>query len=84
MPASANIKTASEAALRAANDGFQSIKESGPVFDKDMTAALATKHMGATILKSWKSGAGTAYSYIRKLRGLLFRYDFPLSQDAFY
>ena len=61
MPANATIKQALDAALRAANEGHQSMAESGPVFDKTMTAAMATKHMGGTIIKVWKSGPGTAY-----------------------
>jgi hypothetical protein len=33
---------------------------SAPVFDQTMTAAIASKHMAGTILKAYKSGAGTA------------------------
>ena len=60
MPASASIRLAIEAALRAANEGFQSMEGSEPVFDQTMTAAIASKHMAGTILKAYKSGAGTA------------------------
>ena len=45
MPASASIKLAIEAALRAANEGFQSMEGSEPVFDQTMTAAIASKHI---------------------------------------
>ena len=64
MPASASIKLAIEAALRASNEGFQSMEESAPVFDQSMTAVVASKHMAGTLLKAYKSGAGTEYWYV--------------------
>ena len=44
MPASASIKLAIEAAIQAANAGYQPMDESEPVFDTTMTAAIAAKH----------------------------------------
>ena len=51
MPACAAIKQAIEAALRAANEGHQSMEASEAVFDQSATAAIASKSMGGTLLK---------------------------------
>ena len=64
MPASASIKLAIEAAIQAANAGHQHMEESGPVFDIAMTAAAAAKHLGGTLLKAHKAGAGDAFWYV--------------------
>ena len=64
MPANANIKLAIEAALRAANNGFQSMDGSDPFFDQAMTAAAASKHMGGTIIKAHKDGDGDAFWFV--------------------
>ena len=40
------------------------MEESAPVFDQSMTAAIASKHMAGTLLKAYKSGAGTEYWYV--------------------
>ena len=64
MPANANIKLAIEAALRAANNGFQSMDGSDPLFDQAMTAAAASKHMGGTIIKAHKDGDGDAFWFV--------------------
>ena len=64
MPASASIKLAIEAAIQAANAGHQHMEESGPVFDITMTAAAAAKHLGGTLLKAHKTGAGDAFWYV--------------------
>ena len=61
MPASASIKLAVEAALGQPTKASRAWSEgSAPVFDQTMTAAIASKHMAGTILKAYKSGAGTA------------------------